>query len=121
GLSVAQGVSTMAPSLVVLVVVYALFYSLRVVVDGEKVHAIFGVGIIRFSYRLEDVESARPVRNRWYHGWGVRLIRGGVLLNVAGLDAVEFVLRSGGVRRIGTDEPEALLRAVNASGWVSLR
>jgi hypothetical protein len=35
-----------------------------------------------------------------------------VLWNVSGLDAIEFDLRSGRRFRLGTDEPEALARAL---------
>lgn len=42
---------------------------------------------------------------------------GGRLYNVSGLDAVELRLKSGEVRRIGTDDPQGL-SAVLQSGLV---
>jgi hypothetical protein len=48
----------------------------------------------------------------WYYGWGVRMGSGGWMFNVSGLDAVEIEMESGGRFRIGTDEPEELVRAI---------
>jgi hypothetical protein len=36
------------------------------------------------------------------------------LYNVSGLDAVELKLKSGEIRRIGTDDPSGLAAALNA-------
>jgi hypothetical protein len=45
-------------------------------------------------------------------GWGIRRGPGFRLDNVSGLDAVELRLKSGEVRRIGTDDPLALAAAL---------
>lgn len=96
-----------APMLVVAVVV-ALFGALTVEVDDLSVQLRFGIGLIRKSFSLADIASCRAVRNRWWWGWGIRLIPGGWLYNVSGLDAVELAMRNGKVFRIGTNEPHAL-------------
>ena len=64
---------------------------------------------------LADVTAARKVRNHWYAGWGVRIIPRGRLYNVGGLDAVELEMDNGRVVRVGTDQPDALLAAVQAA------
>jgi hypothetical protein len=46
------------------------------------------------------------VRNHWWNGFGIRVAAGFRLYNVSGLDAVELRLKSGEVRRIGTDDPQ---------------
>ena len=81
-------------------------------VSEHSVTATFGWGWPRHSTDVADIVSARAVRNGWWHGWGIRKVSGGWMYNVAGHDAVELELRSGGVFRIGTDEPDALLAAV---------
>jgi hypothetical protein len=48
------------------------------------------------------------VRNHWWNGFGIRMRPGFRLYNVSGLDAVELRLKSGGVRRIGTNDPDGL-------------
>ena len=52
------------------------------------------------------------MRNPWYVGWGIRLGPGYWLWNVSGLSAVELVLADDRRFRVGTDEPEALSRAI---------
>ena len=54
----------------------------------------------------------RAVRNPWYTGWGIRLGPGYVLWNVSGRGAVELDLASGRRFRVGTDEPAALVSAI---------
>ena len=89
-----------------------LFHSLTVRVDQNEVVLWFGVGAIRKSYLVIDIESVDQVRNRFYYGWGIRKIPGGWLFNVSGFDAVELTMKNGRKRRIGTDQPKALLAAI---------
>ncbi len=99
----------------VFVLIALAFSSLTVSVDGEAVRFFFGIGIIRKTYLLSDIESVRPVRNSWLYGWGIRYTPHGWLYNVSGLGAVELQLRSGKKVRIGSDEPERLADAVNGA------
>ncbi len=94
-----------------------LFGSLEVAVTDASVDLAFGPGWPRKSIPLASIEAARPVRNSWWHGWGIRLTPHGWLWNVAGLDAVELELADGRPFRIGTDEPSRLAEAIStASG-----
>ena len=88
--------------------VLALFHNLTVRVDGEALRAIYGVGLIRKTVLLAELESCEPVNNSWWMGWGIRKIPGGWMYNVSGMKAVELKLKKGGLLRIGTDEPEVL-------------
>jgi len=54
------------------------------------------------------------VRNQWWWGWGIRLIPGGWLYNVSGLDAVELKMKNGRIFRIGTDEAQRLAEFIQA-------
>jgi len=92
--------------------VLLLFVTLTVRVDDRQIELRFGPGLIRRRVLLADVRSFAVVRNRWYYGWGIRIIPKGTLYNVAGLSAVDLHLKSGEHVRIGTDEPEALLAAL---------
>ena len=85
-----------------------LMGTLTVEVDDVSVRLKFGIGLVRKNFRLDEIASCRPVRNQWWWGWGIRLIPGGWLYNVSGLDAVELGLRNGKTFRIGTDEPKVL-------------
>lgn len=90
-----------------------LFGTLTVTVDDEAVKIRFGIGLIRKTVPLAGIDSCKVVRNKWWYGWGIRFIRGGVLYNVSGLDAVEILLKNGRKCRIGTDEPGKLEEFIN--------
>ncbi len=93
-----------------------LFASLRVTISDGTIEARFGPGPIRRRIELSEVRSAKVVRTRWWHGWGIRSVPKGWMFNVSGWHAVELELASGRVFRIGTDEPDALLRALRRAG-----
>lgn len=90
----------------------ALFHSLTVRVTRESVRLHFGIGLIRKSFAVADISSVQSVRNHWYNGWGIRVIRNGWMYNVSGFDAVEIEMQNGKKVRIGTDEPKRLLAAI---------
>lgn len=89
-----------------------LFYQLEVQVGAGELRLRFGVGLIHRRFALADIQAARAVRNRWLNGWGIHYLTRGWLYNVNGWDAVEIELAGGAVHRIGTDEPAALLAAI---------
>ncbi len=92
-----------------------LFASLTIVVDSEAVRLRFGIGLIRKTFKLSDIESVRVVRNSWLYGWGIRYTPHGWLYNVSGLGAVELLRRDGKKTRIGSDEPEKLAEAISSA------
>ena len=71
-------------SLGVLLVILVLFSSLTVEIDSEHLRIHFGIGLIRERFLLDQIETCRPVRNSWLHGWGIRLTSHGWLYNVSG-------------------------------------
>ena len=99
---------------VILLVSLALFHSLTVRVSRNDIVLCFGIGLIRKSFVIDDIQSATIVRNRWYIGWGIKKIRGGWLYNVSGFDAVEIQLKNDRRYRIGTDQPRELLAAIES-------
>lgn len=94
--------------LVLLVAVAILFSSLTVEVGEGELRWYFGPGLWSYRLPLNDIETVTPVRNHWWSGFGIRMRPGFRLYNVSGLDAVQLRLRSGEVRRIGTDDPQGL-------------
>jgi len=100
---------------VVLVIVGLVAARLTVTVDGGAVSTWFGWGWPRRTISLVDIVSAQRVSNSWWYGWGVRKVPGGWMFNTAGYGAVELRFSSGAVFRIGTDEPDALLAAIEAA------
>jgi hypothetical protein len=100
--------------LVVMVATATLFSSLTVEVADRELRWHFGPGLWSYSLPLEDIKDVAVVRNQWWNGWGIRMRPGFRLYNVSGLDAVELRLQSNDVRRIGTDDPEGLVKALRA-------
>ena len=100
----------------VLLVTLALFHSLTVEVKDQNLMCSFGSGLIKKRIPLSDVEKVHIVRNPWYAGWGIRWMPGQYWLwNVSGFQAVELVYKNNTRFRIGTDEPESLVRAIQAN------
>jgi hypothetical protein len=100
---------------ILLVIFGVLFSTLTVEVTGDELRFYFGPGFWRKRFALVDVAAAEPTRSNWLEGWGIRITLRGMLYNVSGTDAVEIELRSGQRFRIGTDEPEALVRALQTA------
>jgi hypothetical protein len=98
--------------LAILLVCLFLFWSLTVEVTPDRLSVWFGPGLIRRTFRIDDLRNARVVRNPWYYGWGIRLTPSGWLFNVSGFEAVELEFKNNGRFRIGTDEPHQLLSAI---------
>jgi hypothetical protein len=89
-----------------------LFSSLTVEVRAQELRWHFGPGLWRYRLALAEIAGAEPVRNSWLNGFGIRMRPGFRLYNVSGLDAVELRLKSGEVRRLGTDDPQGLSAAL---------
>ena len=108
------GTLAMVFTLIILAAVAVLFASLTVDVSGNELRWHFGPGFWKYRLALDDIQSVAIVRNHWWNGWGIRMAPGFTLYNVSGLDAVELKLKSGEIRRIGTDDPQGLAAALNA-------
>jgi hypothetical protein len=100
--------------LVFLIAVAIAFSSLTVEVNVSELRWHFGPGFWSYRIALDDIESVAMVRNQWWNGLGIRKGPGFWLYNVAGLDAVELRLRSGEIRRLGTDDPQGPAEALKA-------
>ena len=92
-----------------------LFSSLTANVSYEYITLRFGPGLIRKRFAVIDISKVEMVRNKWYYGWGIRFTPHGWLYNVSGFEAVEIQLKSRRKYRIGTDEPSALLAAIQTA------
>ena len=85
---------------------------LTVRVDEIGVSVCFGGGLARRRFELHAIEAAKVVRTPWIAGWGIRFTRQGRLYNAWGRGAVRLRFAGGRQFTIGTDEPEALLAAI---------
>ena len=111
----------MIVALTILIAVAIIFYSLTVEIGDGELRWHFGPGLWTYRIPLEDIRSVGIVRNHWWNGFGIRMAPGFRLYNVSGLDAVELHLKSGEVRRIGTDDPQGLAAAIEQSAFTKPR
>ena len=85
---------------------------------GRQNHSLtwkFGMGLIRKSVPIAEIEEVKVVRNSWLYGWGIRWTPRGWLYNVSGMEGVEIRLRNGKQFRLGSDEPHELTRAIQGA------
>lgn len=94
--------------------ILASFTTLHISIDEKFLWITFGYGIFRKNFLLNEIISAKAVKNHWYYGWGIRfwLWPKMWIYNVSGFDAVEIKLKNGKTYRIGTDEPEKLEQSI---------
>jgi len=108
------GQSSAAIPLIALIAVAVVFSSLTVEVNGKEVRWYFGPGLWTHRLPIDEIETVAIARNQWWNGFGIRMRPGFRLYNVSGLDAVELRLKSGEIRRIGTDDTQGLSAALRS-------
>ncbi len=102
--------------LAVIAVVWVLLYSLSIEIKDNALVCRLGAGLIRRKILLSEIRQSSKVSNPWYAGFGIHWVPGQYWLwNVSGREGVELSLKSGERFRLGTDEPEALLRAIKGN------
>ncbi len=92
-----------------------LFFKLTVVGNKDFVEIKFGIGLIKKKFYFKEIKSCKVVKNKWWHGYGIRKSPRGWLFNISGLDAVELSMKNEKVYRIGTDEPQKLSEFIQKS------
>jgi hypothetical protein len=97
---------------IVLGLLIILFYQLTVIVSEKKLEISFGIGLIKKAWRIDEIAKAVSVQNKGWYGFGIRLTSHGWLYNIEGLKAVEIEMKNSRRFRIGTDEPDGLIRAI---------
>ncbi|AHB41554.1 hypothetical protein P148_SR1C00001G0764 [candidate division SR1 bacterium RAAC1_SR1_1] len=104
----------MTSIMALIVFLLASFISLQVRIDEKHIAIKFGYGIFKKKFSLDDILSAKTVKNHRYYGWGIRVWFWPKMwiFNVSGFDAVEIKMKNGKTYRIGTDEPKKLEQAI---------
>ncbi|HBI33644.1 MAG TPA: hypothetical protein DEA43_03435 [Candidatus Moranbacteria bacterium] len=71
--SVDSGTNLLVTAVMVLIIlILASFTSLQVIVDEKYLRIRFGWGVFKKKFLLDDIASAKTVKNHWYYGWGIR-------------------------------------------------
>ncbi len=97
-----------------------LFLTLTVSVEIDCVRIWFGPRFIQKRFFLNEIESCQGSKSRCY-SWGIHGWLGkGWLFNVSGFRSVELKMLSGKKYFIGTDQPEALEKAILSAKHANL-
>ena len=104
---------------VVMIAVYllgaAMFYNFTVEVSDDHLKCWFGIGLVRKSIPLMEVQSSRTVVDPWYYVWGIKSIPGGWLYAIAPGPMVEIKLKDGKIFHIGSDQADKLKEAIDSA------
>ncbi len=98
------------------VFIILLFYKLTITIDDEKFTAIFGIGLIKKSILLKDIDlnSIEKLKMPWYVGIGIRMTKKGWLWNVKVGDSLYLKTKdSKKVFLVGTDDFEEIKKILN--------
>lgn len=100
--------------MVLILLMLASFVTLTVSINENYLQVKFGYGIFFKRFTLNQIASAKIVKNHWYYGWGIKVWFWPYMwiYNISGFDAVEIVMKNGKVYRIGTDTPKELEAAI---------
>ncbi|MEO7456162.1 MAG: hypothetical protein ABIY52_07855 [Gemmatimonadaceae bacterium] len=93
-----------------------VFSTLTVRVADGALAWHFGPGAFRKSVPLASVAKAEETTTSAIEGWGIHLTMRGWLYNVSGRKAVLVTLRDRTGFLLGSDEPDALVRALGQLG-----
>jgi hypothetical protein len=99
----------------ILVLMTYLFYALSVTGTDETLQVKFGIGLIRKTFRLEDIQTVEPFRTSFWHGLGIHYSADGTVFNVSGYDAVRLTMTDRKRYIIGTDDRDRLMRYIEAN------
>lgn len=93
-------------------IIAVVFSSMTISVNESEVTWFFGPGLLKRKLALTEVASCRKIVNPWWLGFGIHSFGTGWLYNVSGFLGVEIELKGGAFVRLGTNEPNYLVSAV---------
>lgn len=96
----------------VLTLVAVAFSSMTIEVNESEISWYFGPGLFKKSLPLEEVGQCKKVKNPLWMGFGIHAYGTGWIYNVSGLLGVEIELKGGSFIRLGTNEPNYLIQAI---------
>ena len=97
----------------IFIIVLVFFFQMKTSVDSNTIQISYGIGLIKKTIRINEIESVIIVRNKWYYGIGIRMLKNGWLYNIQGLNAIELKMKnSKSIIRIGTADSKRLKRII---------
>lgn len=114
-----------AAGLLCAVLLLALLLLGRLVTEVRSDRLVWHFGWLawpRWQLRFEEIERVELTRNRALEGLGIRITASGWLYNAHGLSALRLTLRNGRQLRLGTQQSQRLLQALEPRlQWTSQR
>jgi transcriptional regulator with XRE-family HTH domain len=95
-----------------LTLVAITFSSMTIEVNESEINWYFGPGLFKKSLPLEEVGQCKKVKNPLWMGLGIHAYGTGWIYNISGLLGVEIELKGGAFIRLGTDQPNYLIQAI---------
>jgi len=98
----------------VFLIILLLFYKLEIRIDKEKITAIFGIGLLKREFLIQEIDTIESYKIPWYVGIGIRITQRGTLWNVATGKAI--LLNSKGQTKtflVGSAEVEEIIKILN--------
>jgi hypothetical protein len=101
--------------LVTFMLTLASFYKMTITIDDTHISFSMGIGLIKKSYPLSDIQSCTPVKNSFISGIGIHMTSGGWLYNVSGSYSIQLRFKSSTNEvRLGTDKPDEIAQEVSS-------
>jgi len=103
-------------STLALFIVILLFYKLTIRIDEKSISAAFGIGLIKKTILLNNLEfsSIEEIKTPWYYGIGLRITPQGILYNTKPGSAIKLKSTIGGKTvLIGTDDFQKIKKILN--------
>ena len=95
--------------------IFLLFYALHIKIAHNTLEVRFGIGLIKWTFALDQITAATLVKNPWYYFWGIKSIRGGCYIAANPGNAVQLNFTDGRIIRLGSLQPEALKEALDSN------
>lgn len=89
-----------------------IFSSMTIEVNESELSWFFGPGVFKKQIPLEEIGSCKKVKNPLWMGFGIHAFGTGWIYNVSGLLGVEIELKGGSFIRLGSDQPNYLIQAI---------
>jgi len=96
----------------ILILVAFIFHGLTIRVNSQTISWAFGPGVAGQTLQLDDIAEAKAVQNSFRHGIGMRITHDGWIYSVSGFSAVQLTLKDGMQYRLGTNDQQGLLAAL---------
>ena len=107
-----------APFLVItslFLILWSCFYKLTVTVRNSTLSVSYGIGLIRFRFKMDQLIKVDVGQVPWYYGLGIRITPKGMLYNIQGSQVVNITYKHGEKLKfvmVGTPEPHRLKKVL---------